>query len=472
MSTIHTSPVHFKPPVGVGLTGQTIVATDNLGDTSWQFPPIPVLPPNTVQIFFSQKIGSDVTGTGSYTNPYSSIGFAYAAAGTPTSTVFIIGLDGETYDEQLIFDSSYKFINAQFAHVQYTGAGDAVTVTASGAGFPIILATIGATSGNAVVNTSTEIVVIETGALLGGDIVNAGTGAILINSQIADVNFTNLSTGSIFYNVTTRLGGTDSVGVQGISPQAATGPFKISGLSYPTSDAASGSVMTTDGAGVLTLQPSTPGFSSINVQTFTTSGTYTPTAGMSYCIVECVGSGGGGGGAASAAGHSASGGGGGGGAYARSVLSAATVGVSQVVTVGVGGAGGAAGNNNGSNGSASSLGVLVEADGGGGGFGAAASATLPSFGIYGAGGGSGIGQLVKNGDSGLLGLAWGASLIGIGGQGGNSFYGIGGEQLINLAGANGFNYGSGGGGGSSGNTGAVTGGNGASGIVIITEYIV
>lgn len=233
-----------------------------------------------------------------------------------------------------------------------------------------------------------------------------------------------------------------------------------------------GDVMTYDGINTISLQPPAPS-SSLSVLTtvFTTSGTYTPTAGMVSCTVECVGSGGGGGGVSSAAGQSAAAGGGGGGAYAKSTLSAVAIGVSQAVTVGTGGAGGAAGNNNGSNGAASSLGALVSADGGSGGFGSGPSVTTPSFGIYGAGGGSGVGQIIKNGDSGLLGLAWGASETGIGGQGGNSFYGIGGEQLINLPGANGFNYGSGGGGASSGNTGSAAGGNGADGVVIITEYV-
>ena len=35
-------------------------------------------------------------------------------------------------------------------------------------------------------------------------------------------------------------------------------------------------------------------FGAVVIQTFTGTGTYTPTAGMIYCIIECVGSGGGG----------------------------------------------------------------------------------------------------------------------------------------------------------------------------------
>jgi hypothetical protein len=474
MSTIHSSPIHFIPPAAVAsAAGQLLTSVDNLGHTAWQNPTTPVLPPNGIQIFFSKQIGSDVNGDGSYTNPYASINFAYAAAGTPTVPVFITGLDAEVYDEQLVLDSSLKFIIGTYANLNWTGAGDAITVLVSGAEFPVIFSTVAAASGNALVNPSNEVVIFQVGSLQQGNVVNSGGGIIIVQSLITTVDFINSGSGHFFYDVTTRLAGTDTGVVQGLCAQSASGPFSIGGYAYPFGGSTTpGYVMTATGPNTLGFAPPLTGFTSINVQTFTSNGTYTPTTGMSYCIVECVGGGGGGGGAASAAGSSAGSGGGGGGAYAKSVIDAATIGASQAVTVGAGGAGGVAGNNNGTNGGTTSLGSLVIADGGGAGFGAAASVTTPALGIYGAGGGGGTGQLVKNGDSGLLGVGWGVSLIGIGGQGGNSFYGIGGEQLVNLPGANGFNYGSGGGGAGSGNTGAVAGGNGQSGIVIITEYIV
>src|SRR5574338_310828 len=54
------------------------------------------------------------------------------------------------------------------------------------------------------------------------------------------------------------------------------------------------------------------------VQTFTANGTYTPTTGMVYCIIECVGGGGGGGGTSnSAAGSAGCAASGGAGAYSR-----------------------------------------------------------------------------------------------------------------------------------------------------------
>jgi hypothetical protein len=695
MATIENAlNMNFTPPTNAGLPTQVLTRTGASG-TIWAN--ASGVSPNGVQIFFSKKIGSDVTGDGSYLSPYASINFAYAAAGSPTSTVFITGLDGETYDEQLVLNSSHIFINAEFAHLQYTGAGDAITVTVSGAGVPIILATIGATSGNAVVNTGNEVVVIEA-VLLQGNVVNSGAGIMLIESQLVGVNINNTGSGSIYYNINARTGGTDSAGVFGISSSKATGPFSIGGYAYPFggsttpgyvltatgpntlgfapgggsipanafqiyvsalfgNDANNGSftnplatigaaltlagspspsapvviflydassyneavviapsvenlfifgptaainfsgtgdaltvgasaklfiniatvtnsgagnaitnnggevfglisviqssttainnvsgavlvetslaiqgdilltagnvlyytslrtgtdapgvvginiegtsgpwivqgsltasglqyptsstnnyVMTDSGGGVLQMLPPQTGFTSINIQTFTPGGTYTytPTTGMAYAIVECVGSGGGGGGAGTGAGESAAAGGGGGGAYAKSVLSSATIGGSQTVTVGAGGSGAAPGTGNGLNGASSSFGALVEADGGSGGQSGIPSASF-AYGLYGAGGGSGTGQIVVNGENGALGQAFGTNLLGYGGEGGDAFYGVGGAQLINLTGAAGTGHGSGGSGGASGNTGNAGGGNGADGIVIVTEYII
>lgn len=208
----------------------------------------------------------------------------------------------------------------------------------------------------------------------------------------------------------------------------------------------------------------------VNLQIFTASGTYTPLAEMKYCIVEVIGGGGGGGGVSSSAGSSAAAGGGGAGAYSKSLISAAAIGASQVVTIGAGGAGGAAGVNDGSPGGQSSLGVLASADGGAGGIGANHSVSF-SYGVFGAGGGAGVGDILVDGQNGGLGQSFGSNLLGYGGAGGSSFYGVGGSELINQAGQNGFNYGSGGSGASSANTGNAAGGNGSDGIIIITEFV-
>jgi hypothetical protein len=218
----------------------------------------------------------------------------------------------------------------------------------------------------------------------------------------------------------------------------------------------------------------------VKKQIFTTPGvaTYTPSANMIYCIVEAVGGGGGGGGvnAGGVATNSFGSGGGGSGGYSRSVISAATIGVSQTVTVGALGAGGAAGSNNGSAGGNSSLGALVVANGGGGGgFGSGAQ-----MGFGGAGGNVGTGDIAAAGAPGTYG-GWHANrntvtLISIPGTGGSSIFGggatnaaFGGNQAN--AGVAAKAYGSG---GSGAYTDALAtnaaGGNGSAGFVGITEF--
>lgn len=189
------------------LTAANTWEVDNVADSA----------PDGINYYFSKLIGSDTTGTGSETNPFASIGFTYAASGSPIHRVFIKSLDGEAYDEQLVLDNSNKFITASFANLQYSGEGDAITIIAAGAGIPIQLSTISAADGYAVNNTSSEIVVLETGALLQGDVLNSGSGLINVNAKIVGVNFTNTGAGNIYYNIDVRVGGTDSAGVIGVN---------------------------------------------------------------------------------------------------------------------------------------------------------------------------------------------------------------------------------------------------------------
>ena len=191
------------------------------------------------------------------------------------------------------------------------------------------------------------------------------------------------------------------------------------------------------------------------MQTFTTSGTYTPTSGMQYCIVHMVG--GGAGGTQNSSG-SYGGGGGGAGEYATGVFSAAAIGASKTVTIGAGGAVTTAGGT-------TSLGTLLTAVGGGAG-------TVNSY-TPGAGGTGGTGTgLHVPGGQGATGSGVFSGPQFIGGSGGASFFGSGGRGGVgNLDnGTAGTAYGSGGGG--NGNVGGVwaAAGAGASGCVIIYEY--
>jgi len=218
--------------------------------------------------------------------------------------------------------------------------------------------------------------------------------------------------------------------------------------------------------------------SSVVTQVFTSSGTYTPTAGMKYCIIECIGAGGGGAGAVSpGAGNGSCGMGGGAGGYARKTVSAATIGVSQAVTIGAGGAGGANTGSNGVAGGTTSVGAIVSATGGDFGLGTGAFGAGWIFAAATDGtGGTGVGGDVNTtGNAGDIGFGLGASFT-LGGRGGASFFG--GFAKTNSCvgsaapGFAGVTYGAGGGGAAcQNNVGGAVGGAGADGIVIITEFV-
>lgn len=235
-----------------------------------------------------------------------------------------------------------------------------------------------------------------------------------------------------------------------------------------------GQVLTANSAQADGVEWATPvtAFTSIVQQVFSANGTYTPTSGMMYCIIEAVGGGGGGGGAdATGVGQFSVGGGGGGGGYSRGVFDAATIGASQAVTIGAGGTGVSAGTGN--TGGTTTVGALVSATGGAGG---AITVGPAATGVYGRGGLSGTGTIGGTNiraSRGLIGFQIGSLVFA--GNGGTSIWGQGGEgTATGVGGVGNAGNGRGGGGGGSGNgpsQAAKAGGDGTDGFVVITEYI-
>ncbi len=224
--------------------------------------------------------------------------------------------------------------------------------------------------------------------------------------------------------------------------------------------------------------PGTGGMGDPVVRVYGTSGsphTWTKPAGLVALLVECVGGGGGGGGvAATGTGQVCSAGGGGGGGYARKMFLAADLPSTCTATVGAYGAGGTAGANNGTTGSNSTFAgsgiTTVQGTGGGGGTGcAAASSWNPKIG--GAGGGSSGGDISCIGGDGGMGASWtNAMVTGYGGASGGGFGGTT-RQSVNAAGTAGARYGGGGSGAASNaSQSARAGGNGADGVIVVTEY--
>lgn len=208
---------------------------------------------------------------------------------------------------------------------------------------------------------------------------------------------------------------------------------------------------------------STTGFGGLaSVQYFTSSGTWTKPTGVTKVMVEVLGAGGGGSRHDSNAALVNAGGAGG---YAKKLLDVSSV-TSSTITIGTGGTG-AATQGVGSAGGASSwadgVNTNVVGNGGEGG----TNASYPTLGTSGAGG------TATGGDfnfTGMNGSIWSGNSGAVGTpQGGSTFYGFGGWQHYGYRAASnsdGIGYGSGGSGGYT----PSAAGNGADGLVIVTEY--
>jgi len=194
-----------------------------------------------------------------------------------------------------------------------------------------------------------------------------------------------------------------------------------------------------------------------NVQIFTSSGTYTPTTGLVYAVIEGVGGGGAGAGLTSAAVT----GGGGAGGYFWAIATISTIGVSRPITIG---AGGAATSTAGGAGGTTSFGSLYSANGGGGG-------VQYSFtpGPSGVGGTASGGMINIQGQSGTA-----ATANTLGGAGASGLFGSGGGTNFSSLNANGISAsgnGAGGGGANASTSGTLFGGAGSPGIIRIVEYL-
>lgn len=221
---------------------------------------------------------------------------------------------------------------------------------------------------------------------------------------------------------------------------------------------------------------------SLAMQVFTASGTYTPTPGMTQCVVLSTGAGGGGGGADSDGSSHAGAGGGGAGGTCIELFSAATIGASQTVTIGAAGSAGSTAGGNGGAGGNTTFGALHTANGGSGGVGTGNATSTNVLCDGGAGGTPSGGLLDIPGGAGFASGTLrddGNSLFQAnGGNGGPSLWGGGGKGGLvtsastTQAGSAGAAWGSGGGGGANRDVAAgIAGGAGKAGVCVVLELV-
>ncbi len=247
------------------------------------------------------------------------------------------------------------------------------------------------------------------------------------------------------------------------------GSVVFSGAFATTFNITAGTNVTFPTSGTLATTSSNVGTTVI--QTFATTGVYTPTANMVYCTITVTAAGGGGGSSVGGLGASA-GAGGGAGETRIGVFSAAAIGASQAVTIGAGGLAGTAAGAGGTGGAAS-VGALISCVGGSGGaaMGSVSGNGICSIGGIGGTGGAG-GTVVYPGNAGLNGVAAGSSTLATSGGGAGSYYNGGTVSVV--AGSVGTTATTPGAGGSGGAAAGASrdGGAGAPGYVTVVEFIV
>ena len=225
-----------------------------------------------------------------------------------------------------------------------------------------VFAQAGGAGGSADINTQT------TGTLL---VSRGGTGATTLTGIVKGNGTSAFTAGTVALG--SEVSGTLPVanGGTGATTLTANNVLLGNGTSalQVVAPGTTGNVLTSNGTTWISQA-----VSAANVQTFSSSGTWTKPAGAQFVLVEVWGAGGGGGRPnAGASNSNSAGAGGGGGAYNYSTFLASELSSSVTVTIGSGGTGASSNASNGGIGGNTTFGTFLTSYGGGGGAGTIAT---------------------------------------------------------------------------------------------------
>jgi len=185
---------------------------------------------NGFEIYVSQMTGNDLN-SGSFGAPLATLNAALTLAGSPSPSapVIINIMDGATYDEQLNFAPSTEnlFFFGPAAQINFSGVGDTVTI---GLNCKIFFQMAGITNsgtGTAITNNGGELFGYIDILQSAGTVINhvGPAGACLITSSIAlEGDILLAGGGNVLYNTQIRSG-TDAAGVVGINITGTSGSW-------------------------------------------------------------------------------------------------------------------------------------------------------------------------------------------------------------------------------------------------------
>ena len=356
-------------PLSTGITGTLPVANGGTGQTSY----------TDGQLLIGNTTGNTLTkatltaGSGiTVTNSAGGITIASTGGGSGTVTsASVVSANGFAGTVATATTTPAITLSTSITGVI---KGNGTAISAATAGTDYVTPTGTETLTNKTL-TSPILTTPQLGTPSSGTLTNA-TGLPLTTGVTGTLPVANGGTGSATLTANNVLLGNGTSAVQAVAPST------------------TGNVLTSNGTTWVSSAPA--GGSTANLQTFTSSGTWTKPSGVTFVRV-CVWGGGGGGGSGrftTCASDAAGGAGGGGGARASLIFAAACLTSTVTVTIGAGGAGGAARTsaNCGADGSAGGTSMFGTGNGyikafGGGGGSLGSCDTVNKFG--GGGGGTG-----------------------------------------------------------------------------------